>query len=69
VLIDVLDHQVDIQRDTGVFSQGFTKPRAQGEVGHIVSVHNIDMEIVDLLLCEDVQGSTQVEEIGTHHRR
>ena len=38
------------------------------EIRDVVTVHDIDMQVVDLLLRKEVQHRFQLEEIGTHQR-
>jgi hypothetical protein len=44
--VGVGDHQVDVERQPGHFSDGSDYWRTDGDIGHKVAVHHIDMERV-----------------------
>src|SRR6476620_6403270 len=44
--VRIRNHQMDIERKAGHLAQGFDDGRANREIGHEVSVHDIDVEKV-----------------------
>ena len=56
MILGIPDHQMIIQRNFREFVQSLAVIRAEGEIGHEIAVHHVDMQIFDAAVLEDAQG-------------
>ncbi len=64
-----LDHQVDVQGEPGGFPERSDSLRPEGQVGHEVPVHDVDMDQVGAGLLGHLHRLAHLGEIGGQDRR
>ena len=65
ITIRVLDHQVHVERQPGDLADGLDDRRANGDVGHEVPVHDVDVHQIraaalDLAACPRRDGRSRL---------
>jgi hypothetical protein len=69
ILVDRRNHQMDVERLCAVRAQRLHHGRADGDVGHEMAVHHIDMDPVAACFVDRANFFTQTREIGGQDRR
>ena len=69
VRVDRRDHQMDVEGQLGVRPQRLHHRRADGDVGHEMPVHHVDMDVVGPGLLDRAHLLPQPREIGREDRR
>ena len=63
-VIDGGDHEVDVENLFAVRAQAFDDRRAEGEVGHEMAVHHVDMDVIGSGLVNRPHLFAQLRKIG-----
>ena len=67
--IDRCDHQVNVKHLVAMRAQCLDHIRADGDVGHVMTIHDIDMDVVCASGINRADVNTQLGEIGGKDRR
>ena len=69
MVIDRCDHQVNVKHLVAMRAQCLDHIRADGDVGHVMTIHDIDMDVVCASGINRADVNTQLGEIGGKDRR
>ena len=67
--IDRRDHQMHVERFFRVRAERLHHGRSDGDVGHEMAVHHIDMDEIGACLLDGLDFRAQSREIGGQNRR
>ncbi len=62
------DHEMDVERQAGVPAQRRDHRDADGQVGHEVAVHDVDVQDIGAARLADAGGCGEVREVGGEKR-